>query len=122
MNKRKQQGTSWETECVNRANKHGMRAHRLAEGGPNDIGDVEIPTVDPGIRKIPAVAWKRLTDQGKGRRQPDGEKEVVIITMDDFMELIFFSGFGAILECKATERLNVTRTLHKARKKVEANQ
>ena len=41
MNKPKQQGTAYETYCVNRLNElPNTKARRLAEGGQNDLGDI----------------------------------------------------------------------------------
>jgi hypothetical protein len=42
----KQAGTRFETEIVRKAETVGLKAWRLAEGGPNDPGDVVIVTPD----------------------------------------------------------------------------
>ncbi len=121
MSKNKQQGTAWETSLVRRAEDFGLKARRLAEAGSNDQGDVYIEgeyDQDPII----AVAWKRLVDKGGAKRQPDGEPAVVVVSVSDFLDLLSFTQWAAVVECKATERLNVTRTLAKARKKATRNE
>ncbi len=117
MSKSKQQGTAWETAVVDRLTQHGtisgMHAKRIAEGGSKDEGDVEF--YHPGGDRIvveckatqalnvtrvlgkarakssadiTVLAWKRLIKTGKKVRQPDGEKEVVVLTLDDFIYLM----------------------------------
>ena len=72
-----------------------------------------------GDDPIVAVAWKRLVKQaGKQRRAPDGEPVVVVLGLSDFLDLLSLAEASAIVECKATERLNVTRVLAKAKEKV----
>ena len=116
------QGTEWETEFVNRAQSMGLMAARIPEGGSKDLGDVwlnhsPIKTTECLV----AVAWKRLTGKGS-RRTPDGERDVVILSTDDFLRLVLKAGNGGwfpgwIIENKWSENLNVTRTLAKAREK-----
>ena len=48
-NPSKQLGTAWETEIVRVAQAHGLKAWRLAEGGPNDAGDIAIETKDGDV-------------------------------------------------------------------------
>lgn len=117
MSKSKQQGTKFETAVVRAAEAFGLAATRLPEQGSNDRGDVYIKggwADDPLV----ALAWKRLVNKGGARRQPDGEPVVVVIGLSDFLDLLSLAEASAIVECKATERLNVTRALAKAKGKV----
>ena len=122
MSKPKAQGTRWETELVRRAHDRGLMADRIAEGGLNDRGDVWLvnPPGDTSNTHV-AVAWKRLTGSS-AHRSPDGIRDGVFIPTDQFLELIVAhsyinSDIGWIVECKATQTLNVTRTLAKAQRK-----
>ena len=123
MSKSKAQGTAWEREFVNRLQDAGLMADRLPEGGSHDRGDVWIGAVpDDTQPSMVVVAWKRLTGLNT-RRSPDGERDVVILATDDFIALLQsfvsygFDDLDVIVECKATQTLNVTRTLAKAREK-----
>ena len=43
VNKAKKQGTNYETNIVNRLNKvNNFKAQRFAEGGSNDLGDIQL--------------------------------------------------------------------------------
>ena len=43
VNKAKKQGTTYETNIVKRLNKNSnMKAQRFAEGGSNDLGDIQL--------------------------------------------------------------------------------
>ena len=113
-NKPKNQGTAWETAIVKRAKALGMDANRLPLRGQRGEPDLEIISGDwlTG-RTIPAVIWKRLV-KGKGKKRvPDGEKEVVVLSLDDFLSIL--QGYDlaprVLVQAKATERLNVTRVL-----------
>ena len=130
------QGTEWETELVNRLQDAGLMAARLPEGGSKDLGDVWIGAPpDSTPPSMVVVAWKRLTGEGS-RRTPDGERDVVILSTDDFIRLLKaymsqivpihpedplslhrFDDLSVIVECRWREKLNVTRTLAKAREK-----
>jgi hypothetical protein len=117
MSKPKAQGTSWETEFVRRAQQAGHVAARYAEGGTHDVADVWIGDPQPAPGDITVLAWKRLV--GEGRRQPDGERDVVVIRTDDFLRILSHVGSPVVhVECKATQALNVTRVLFRARGKV----
>lgn len=122
VNRPKAQGTAWESELVRRAQDHGLVAGRHAEGGSGDVADIWIGDPTPETGDLTVVAWKRLTGDGP-RRTPDGERDVVVIRLDDFLNLIgsvtTTRWNGAVhVECKARQTLNVTRTLFKARGKV----
>ena len=117
MNPQKNQGTAWESEAVKRAQDRGYIARRIAEGGSKDKGDVFIQGYGSEGTLV-AVLWKRLVNSGGRRRKPDGEKEVVILSYDDFLDLLMGGPMpDVVLECKATQTLNVTRVLGKARRK-----
>lgn len=60
MTRQKQQGTAWETELVARARAAGLTAHRLAEGGSSDLGDVLLETPDGDHYVLEAKATERL--------------------------------------------------------------
>lgn len=124
VNKPKMQGTAWESELVNRAQDRGLMADRLAEGGTNDPGDVWlVDSPHSAYPDIAVVAWKRLTGDGSSRRTPDGERDVIVIATDDFLYLLAAlshvkTTFGIVVECKARQNLNVTRTLANTRRKL----
>ena len=123
MGKNKGQGTAFETYVVALArDNYWLKAERIAEGGSKDIGDVMLKSTEsPLWDTIVAVAWKRLVKGNGERRRPDGVRDTVTITLQDFLLLLGEANLNAIVECKATERLNVTRTLAKAREKVRRN-
>ncbi len=119
MSKNKNQGTRFESTLVNIANALGMNARRIAEGGSKDRGDVEIVGNYPD-KTVVALAWKRLVNRGGGKRVPDGEPTVVVLSLRDFLTLMELAEVSAVIECKAAERLNVTRALRKAVEKADA--
>lgn len=115
MSKQKQQGTNHESWIVKAFQAIGFKARRLAEGGSADEGDVETfignrrwiiegkarqnlnvqATLGKARRKAGedtpvAVVWKRLVRvPGYKVRQPvEGERIVVILGWDDFMNLV----------------------------------
>jgi hypothetical protein len=114
MSKAKAQGTAHESATARALNAVGIKAQRLAEGGSADEGDVETwiagtrwvlegkATQTLNVQKIlgkarrkaggltpVAVVWKRLVKvAGMKNRQPvEGERVVVILSWDDFLEL-----------------------------------
>ena len=114
MNKPKAQGTRWETYIVAQLNKRFLRGKRLPELGANDEGDIEFTdshgkrwvieakaTQTLNVTRVLGKAkaksrgdftvlfWKRIVKkEGKKVRQSDGEKEVVIMSMHDFLYLV----------------------------------
>lgn len=123
MNKPKAQGTAWETAFVRKAQEAGLLADRMPEGGMNDAGDVWIgDTPSPfETTDIAIVAWSRLVKNGDGRRVPDGARSVVVMDVADFLTLAQYAihdGFAFVVECKATQVLNVTQTLANAKRKL----
>jgi hypothetical protein len=115
VSKQKQQGTSHESWIVKAFQAIGLNARRLAEGGSTDEGDVEtfiggrrwvlegkarqnlnVQTTLGKARKKAggdtpvAVIWKRLVRvAGYKVRQPvEGERIVVVLGWDDFINLV----------------------------------
>lgn len=125
MSKPKAQGTAWETAFVHQAQDAGLAADRLPEGGMSDAGDVWIndtPERDILSEDIVVLAWKRLVDIGQNKRVADGVPSVIIMSTDDFYRLALrassYDFFSFVVECKAAERLNVTRELFNAKLKL----
>lgn len=108
------QGTVWETEIVRAAsNSHDHRTGRHPKRGQANEPDVYF-LYKYGIPDgtIPVVAWKRLVGKkGDGPRQPDGERRVVVIGFDDFIDLLPFLPYDFEVQAKWTANLNVTKTL-----------
>ena len=113
MNKPKQQGTAFESALVQHFRDENLEATRFAEGGSLDLGDlwfddahsymwiVEAKATERlNVTRVLAKAreksgidrtvliWKRLVKTGKKVRQADGEKVVVVMTLDMFTDLI----------------------------------
>ncbi len=115
VNKPKMQGTAHESWIVKEFKADGMESRRIAEGGSDDEGDVEVfingkrwvlegkATQTLNVQKIlgkarrkaggltpVAVVWKRLVKvAGKQNRQPvEGERTVVVLSWEDFMTLV----------------------------------
>lgn len=113
MSKNKAQGTAFETWTRKALNALGIDAARIAEGGSNDEGDVEVHLGERWIIECKATSalniqqilgkarrkangapvilvWKRLVKvAGKQKRQPvAGESVVVVLGWDDFVRLI----------------------------------
>lgn len=122
VNRPKMQGTACETELVNRLQKRGLLAARLAEGGSADQGDVwALAPPRPAGNRV-ALYWKRLVGEG-ARRRPDGMRDVVVLDTEDFLDLLVMWMIQKgdidswVFEVKATQALNVTRVLAKAIRK-----
>ena len=116
MGKQTDQGTRWETRLVAILNdRPGVMAWRRAKGGQRDESDVQatVGTPDPVLSPtMGVVAWRRLVNNGGARRVPDGEREVVILTADDFARLLDGSFRGVVhVQCKAAQAINTTRVL-----------
>lgn len=121
-NKPKQQGTTWETAIVRRFKADNIHAARLPLRGQRGEPDLEVgvPSWD---QPLPVVMWKRLVKaRGSKKRVPDGEKEVVVLGLDDFVHLYAIATHDTdldpprlLVQAKATERLNVTRVLGELR-------
>jgi Holliday junction resolvase len=114
VNKAKRQGTNYETNIVNRLNQiQNFKAQRFAEGGSNDLGDVQLfindeeffieaksrqnlnlhQTLDKAINKSgdlnTLVFWKKLKRKSNNeRRTNDGVPEVVSMSYDLFVKLL----------------------------------
>lgn len=125
MSKPKAQGTAWETAFVNAAQDQSLLAGRIVEGGRHDVGDVylgDLPSRGDYPNDIAVLAWSRLVPNGKLRRAADGERSVVVIATQDFLRLAYHCiedhDYAFVVECKAAERLNVTRALANAKLKL----
>ena len=114
VNKAKKQGTNYETNIVNRLNQiQNFKAQRFAEGGSNDLGDVQLfindeeffieaksrqnlnlhQTLDKAINKSgdlnTLVFWKKLKRKSNNeRRTNDGVPEVVSMSYELFVKLL----------------------------------
>lgn len=121
MSKSKAQGTVWESLLVRKAQDAGLRSSRLPEGGTWDAGDIWINDIPGGGEDIAILAWSRLVKNGDGRRVADGARSVVVMSTDSFLRLAGLAAnrdIGFVVECKAAERLNVTRELDLAERKL----
>ena len=115
MSKSKAQGTAWESSIVLKLTDAQLRARRLPELGSHDEGDIEMidnqgarwvieakATQTLNVTRVLGKAreksrgdhtvlfWKRLVPKKEGMkiRQADGEKEVVIMSMRDFLYIV----------------------------------
>ena len=114
VNKAKTQGTNYETNIVNRLNKiDNFKAQRFAEGGSNDLGDIQLfiddeeffieaksrqnlnlhQTLDKAINKSgdinTLVFWKKLKRKSNNeRRSNDGVPEVISMSYELFVKLL----------------------------------
>tara|TARA_B100001094_G_scaffold196292_1_gene190218 strand:- start:1992 stop:2348 length:357 start_codon:yes stop_codon:yes gene_type:complete len=114
VNKAKKQGTNYETNIVNRLNKvNNFKAQRFAEGGSNDLGDIQLfiedeeffieaksrqnlnlhQTLDKAINKSGElntfVFWKKLKRKTNNeRRTNDGVPEVISMSYELFVKLL----------------------------------
>ena len=119
MNKSKRQGTAFESWLVTRFKNIGLFSQRIAEGGSNDRGDLEVVlengmtfTVEAkatqtlnvtrvlnkarlksGDGVFTVLAWKRLVPNKEGeRRKPDGEPMVVVMGLDTWELMLTLIG------------------------------
>ena len=114
VNKAKKQGTTYETNIVNRLNKNNnFKSQRFAEGGSKDLGDVQLfvddeeffieaksrqnlnvhQSLDKAIEKSGSentvLFWKKLKKRdGNSRRSSDGMPEVVSMSYELFIKLL----------------------------------
>ena len=114
VNKAKKQGTTYETNIVKRLNKKSnMKAQRFAEGGSNDLGDIQLfvdgveyfieaksrqnlnihqsleKALEKSGDKNTVLFWKKLKRQsGNKRRSNDGMPEVVSMSYELFIDLL----------------------------------
>lgn len=109
------QGTAWESEIREQAKKNSANADRYPKRGQKAEPDLYIGAED--LPAVPAVFWKRLVGlKSDGRRKPDGERKVVVIGYNDFMQYILpHVPVRWEIQAKWTSTLNVTRTLHELR-------
>lgn len=110
------QGTAWETDIVERFRMWGIPAIRLVKQSQKDEADVLVGQSSPiSSWAFGALLWKRIV-KGKGKnRQPLGERHVVVLTLDDFIELLSQvpddTKYSVWVQAKWTERLSVTKVL-----------
>jgi hypothetical protein len=118
VNKPKIQGTAFETLTVNKLNKYGFKARRLAEGGSKDKGDIECENTFVDRLPYPKiifeakhranlnvhqtlakakekaggdviVAWKKTVRKNNSKvRVADGERIVYIVDEDLMFKLL----------------------------------
>ena len=114
VNKAKKQGTTYETNIVNRLNTNkSFKSQRFAEGGSNDLGDIQLlvgeeeyfieaksrqnlnihQSLDKAIDKSGSentiLFWKKLKKRdGNSRRSSDGMPEVVTMSYELFVKLM----------------------------------
>ncbi len=114
VNKAKKQGTNYETNIVNRLNDNvNLRSQRFAEGGSNDLGDIQLfvkdeeyfieaksrqnlnlhQSLDKAIEKSgninTVLFWKKLKRKGDNKRRTnDGMPEVVSMSYELFIKLL----------------------------------
>ena len=114
VNKAKKQGTTYETNIVNRLNKHKLfKSQRFAEGGSNDLGDIQLlvgdeeyfieaksrqnlnihQSLDKAIDKSGSentiLFWKKLKRKASNKRRTnDGMPEVVTMSYELFVKLL----------------------------------
>lgn len=81
------QGTKWETETVKACENRELVAQRLVKQSQKDEADVKIQGNSTHWH-IPVVAWKRIVKTDAKVRQPLGERKVVIIGFDDFLDIL----------------------------------
>ena len=130
VNKAKKQGTTYETNIVNRLNKNNnFKSQRFAEGGSKDLGDVQLfvedeeyfieaksrqnlnvhQSLDKAIEKSGSentvLFWKKLKKRdGNSRRSSDGMPEVVSMSYDLFIKLLNKS-------CPLNQEITITISL-----------
>ena len=114
VNKAKKQGTTYESNIVNRLNKNqDFKSQRFAEGGSKDLGDVQLyvkeeeyfieaksrqnlnlhQSLEKAIQKYgninTVLFWKKLKRKGANKRRTnDGLPEVVSMSYELFIKLL----------------------------------
>ena len=115
-------GTEWETQNVAKAVSEGYESERLAEGGSKDVSDVVVHHPKyAGLQELQhakiALAFKQYDPLKPGQTRRASRK-MYVVDFDTFWFLVRKAGLPWFIECKATERLNVGKTLEKAKRKV----
>ena len=109
------QGTAWETDSVNRAKARDIPAIRLVKQGQKDEADVLLGgNSEKDHDAIPALFWKRIVKAKNGKnRQPLGERYVVVLGVDDFLDLLAShpSRPSVYVQNKWAEQISVTKVL-----------
>jgi len=114
VNKAKKQGTTYESNIVNRLNENqDFKSQRFAEGGSKDLGDVQLyvkeeeyfieaksrqnlnlhQSLEKAIQKSgninTVLFWKKLKRKGANKRRTnDGLPEVVSMSYELFIKLL----------------------------------
>ena len=114
VNKAKKQGTTYESNIVKRLNENSnMKAQRFAEGGSNDLGDIQLfvdgeeyfieattrlylifheslgKAIEKSSDENTVLFWKKLKRQGDNKRRTnDGMPEVVSMSYELFIKLL----------------------------------
>jgi hypothetical protein len=121
------QGTRWESEIVSGAQGVNLPADRYPKRGQKGEPDLWIGHSTPD-KTIGVLFWKRLVGKkGDGPRQPDGERRVVVVEYNDFLELIAELDESSPIrhrievQAKWTKALNVTRVLGELRSWMKEN-
>lgn len=104
------QGTAWESEIE--TDTGGLR---LVKRGQKDEADVFIEGSNP-TAEIPALFWKRIVKTGKKVRQPLGERKVVVLRYDDFLDMLekmdeYGLSPSVYVQAKWAEQISVTKVL-----------
>ncbi len=112
------QGTIWEGKIRDRARAFGFQSDRYPKRSQKHEPDLYIQTMRNDYHfSYPVLFWKRLVGKkGSGPRKPDGERNVVVIGYDDFMEMLSLMGEEGIplrleVQAKWAANVNVTRIL-----------
>jgi hypothetical protein len=93
-----------------------MQALRLVKRGEKNEADVYL-WGSGGDWEIPALFWKRIVKKpGKKVRQPLGERKVVVLRYEDFMDMLsvmYTEGVAPAVwvQAKWAEQLSVTKVL-----------
>lgn len=123
VNKNKAQGTGYESKLVKQfraLEQYGVESDRYPLKGIKGEPDLYVKFGWPSERRnlslrIPVLVWHRIVNTGEGPRKPDGERDVVVLSLVDFLALLeaVDEEVAARIEvqAKACERLNVTRVL-----------
>lgn len=106
------QGTRWESDLRDAFKKDGFMSDRYPKRGQKGEPDLWVCT-QKNEETLGILAWKRLVGKrsAKERRKPDGIRDVVVMSLDDFRKLLPYVPYDFDIQAKWTARLNVTRTL-----------
>ena len=116
-------GTRWETKTVNDIQRQfdayatPVAVTRRPKAGQKHEADVQV-TCGDGDERFGVVAWHRAVKRdGNKVRVADGERKVAVLRWEDFVVLLEWAARSGrfdgtvYIQNKATQTLNVTRTL-----------